>query len=80
MTDSPANIARCLTVEKAMAALKKELRNNQHYAYTWQSAIACCAMDEGVKHEAANRIASRFMSVAFDVKAASTPEASAPAP
>lgn len=37
------------------------------YARSWHDSLACCAMDEGVSHEVANKIAARFMKMAFDV-------------
>jgi len=37
------------------------------YARSWHDSLACCAMDEGVPNEAANKIAARFMKMTFDV-------------
>jgi hypothetical protein len=58
------------TPENALAILKDAMPSpvvQGDYAWSWHSSVACCCMDEGLSHEAANRAASRFMHVAFGV-------------
>jgi hypothetical protein len=47
--------------------LKKAICEDQDYARTWHDNLACCAMDEGISHSVANRIATRIMKLTFEV-------------
>lgn len=44
------------------------LRGDPTYADSWHDNLAVAAQDEGVERDTANRIASRFMKAAFDVR------------
>lgn len=56
-----------------MNALKAAIQDDPGYAWSWHCNVTCCAMDEGVEHDAANRIAARFMKLAFDVDTSERP-------
>jgi dihydroorotate dehydrogenase len=47
--------------------LTKMIQQDTGYAWTWHCNISCCAMDEGMEHASANKVAARFMKLAFDV-------------
>ena len=51
----------------AMDMLKGCFAHHADYAWSWHCNIACAAMDESVPHDVANRIADRFMQLAFGV-------------
>lgn len=53
--------------EMALATLSRAMRNDDDYARAWHDNLACCALDEGVDHATAQRIAVRAMQVAFKV-------------
>ena len=52
-----------------MHQLAEAIQGDNGYAWSWHCAVACCAMDEGVEHANAHRIADRFMAMAFQVVA-----------
>jgi hypothetical protein len=52
---------------QALDRLSKAFKDDPDYAHSWHCAVACCAMDEGLNREAANKAASRFMKMAFEV-------------
>lgn len=52
----------------AFAELQHAMQYDPEYARGWHDNIACAAIDEGVKREAANRIAARFMYNCFRVR------------
>jgi hypothetical protein len=54
-------------VPAAMSTVIAEMKADYSYAWSWHCVAACCAMDEGLNHEAANRAAARLMKMAFDV-------------
>jgi hypothetical protein len=54
-----------VTSGQALDKLSKAFRDDPDYAHSWHCAIACCAMDEGLGHAAANRAATKFMKMAF---------------
>lgn len=51
---------------ESLDALKKSVHSDAEYAWGWQSNLAACSMDEGLDRAAANRAASRFMSILFE--------------
>lgn len=55
------------TIDGPAAPLTTALNSDPDYAWTWHCNIAGCALDEGVDHATANRIAARFMKSAFGV-------------
>ena len=59
------------TVELALYNLRQAFEKDHDYAWSWHCNIACCAMDEGILHPEANRIASRVMKIVFDVDTSS---------
>lgn len=56
------------SIMKALSFLRHRMKEDSSIARTWHDNIAVCAKDEGVEDEAAQRIASRFMTLAFGVK------------
>ena len=61
------------STKEAMDATKKAMvadnpSKGGSYAHSWHCNIAVCAIDEGIDHATANKIASRFMKLAFDVE------------
>ena len=50
----------------ALWQIKKAIAQDPDYAWTWQSNLAVCYMDEGATHQQANLAAARFMSTAFN--------------
>jgi hypothetical protein len=56
-----------VTTALAMKKLSLVMQRDPEYAYSWHCNIACAAIDEGIEHSVANRIASNFMSNAFKV-------------
>lgn len=55
-----------MTTKEAMDHLRKAIKEDAAYAWSWHCNIAVCAMDEGLSHERANKAAERFMWVAFE--------------
>lgn len=66
------------TVPQAFAALKDAMRADYAYAWSWRCDIAMAAHDEGLNHAAANRAASRFMRMCFDIDTTKEPGAEQP--
>lgn len=60
-------VIRVRTLSAAHDAMKAFLGVDPDLAWTWHCNIACCAMDEGMDHDKAQRVAERFMKLAFDV-------------
>ena len=48
-------------------AVKRAVQSDDDYAWGWHCNIAVAAIDEGVDHATAQKIASRFMGWAFQV-------------
>lgn len=58
-----------LYVGSPMERLTQQIKDDPEYAWSWHCNFACCAMDEGLSHAAANRAADRMMTTCFGVKA-----------
>lgn len=56
-------------VGSPMERLTQQIKDDPAYAWSWHCQFACCAMDEGLSHAAANRAADRMMTTCFGVKA-----------
>lgn len=56
-----------MSVEKEFETIQQLMKDDFDYAWGWHCNIACAAMDEGVDHATANKIACRFMKNAFDI-------------
>lgn len=56
------------------AILRDALQNDVSYAWGWLCNIAMAAYDEGVDHATSNRLANRFMQVAFGVDLSNDPQ------
>jgi len=58
------------SVENAMNTLKKALKNDESYAWSWHCNLAMAFFDamKRPNHKEANEGASRFMKLAFDVE------------
>ena len=54
--------------KEAINCLSEAFKADPMYAHSWHSNIAVFAQDEGLSHVAANRAASRFMKLAFDIE------------
>lgn len=67
MDSSVENPRRTTAVADAMETLKKAMRSDSDYAWSWHCAIWSCAYDEGLHTAAANRAAARAMKMAFDI-------------
>ena len=63
----PINTEHASKTASAMQALSEAMLEDPDYAWSWHCNLACCAMDEGLDHEAANRAAERFMALAFNI-------------
>lgn len=63
----PINAEHANKTAKAMASLSEAMLEDPSYAWSWHCNLACCAMDEGLDHESANRAAERFMARAFNI-------------
>lgn len=50
-----------------LTAIKQAMERDYSYAWSWHCVVACCAMDEGLSHEAANKAAARLMRMAFGI-------------
>lgn len=57
-----------IKTESPFERFRTALQADAEYARGWHDNLACAAMDENIGHEAANRIASRFMFNAFGIK------------
>lgn len=54
-------------VGEAFITIQDAIRADKEYAWAWHCNIAMAAYDEGVPHDDANKIANRFMQMAFGV-------------
>ena len=60
-------------VPESMATVTNAIRNDPGYAWTWHCNIAMAAMDEGVNHMAANKLAARFLMILTGVDTTKNP-------
>ena len=67
-----------ISTQTALDVLKNAMLTDYECAWSWHCNIVCCAMDEGVEHGTANRIAGRFMKLAFGVDTSRPPSLSEP--
>lgn len=54
--------------ELGLAELSTALKDDPGFAWSWHCNVAMCVMDEGGDYAMANKAASRFMKLAFDVE------------
>lgn len=62
------------SVADAMLRVRREVRDDPAYAWSWQCNVAMAAYDAGCDHETANRGAARFMRTLFGVDVTQFPE------
>lgn len=62
-----------ITPADALRVLSLAFVSDPSYAHGWHCNVACAAIDEGVEYAAANRIATRFMRMAFHVHTENDP-------
>ena len=55
------------SIKNCMDILSKAMKEDYEYAWGWHYNIAMSFYDEGANHEQANKAASRFMKIAFDI-------------
>lgn len=60
-------------VPESMATVSKAIRNDPGYAWTWHCNIAMAAVDEGVDHMTANKLAARFLMILTGVDTTKNP-------
>ena len=60
-------------VPESMATVSNAIRNDPAYAWSWHCNIAMAAMDEGVDHMAANKLAARFLMILTGVDTTKNP-------
>ena len=60
-------------VPESMATVTNAIRNDPDYAWSWHCNIAMAAMDEGVNHVAANKLAARFLMILTGVDTTKNP-------
>ena len=60
-------------VPGSMATVSKAIRNDPAYAWSWHCNIAVAAMDEGVDHMTANKLAARFLMILTGVDTTKNP-------
>ena len=60
-------------VPESMATVSKAIRNDPDYAWSWHCNIAMAAMDEGVDHLTANKLAARFLMILTGVDTTKNP-------
>lgn len=60
-------------VPESMATVSQAIRNDPSYAWTWHCNIAMAAMDEGVDHMTANKLAARFLMILTGVDTTKNP-------
>lgn len=60
-------------VPESMATVTNAIRNDPDYAWSWHCNIAMAAMDEGVNHMAANKLAARFLMILTGVDTTKNP-------
>ena len=61
------------TTPKAVKHLRAAIQSDYSYAWAWHCNIACPAMDEGIDHTTANKIAARCMYTLFGVDTSQPP-------
>ena len=60
-------------VPESMATVTNAIRNDPSYAWSWHCNIAMAAMDEGVDHMTANKLAARFLMILTGVDTTKNP-------
>lgn len=60
-------------VPESMATVTNAIRNDPGYAWSWHCNIAMAAVDEGVNHMAANKLAARFLMILTGVDTTKNP-------
>ena len=60
-------------VPESMATVTNAIRNDPGYAWSWHCNIAMAAVDEGVDHMAANKLAARFLMILTGVDTTKNP-------
>ena len=60
-------------VPESMATVSNAIRNDPGYAWTWHCNIAMAAVDEGVDHMTANKLAARFLMILTGVDTTKNP-------
>ena len=60
-------------VPESMATVSNAIRNDPGYAWSWHCNIAMAAMDEGVDHMTANKLAARFLMILTGVDTTKNP-------
>lgn len=68
MPYDPDAIEPCLQELHPYTELAARIRQDPGYAWAWHCCVVGSAMDEGIDHEAANRIASRLMRMMFNAE------------
>jgi hypothetical protein len=56
-----------LTFRQFIDVVQKAMQDYRDFAYVWHDNIACTALDEGIEHPIANKIATRVMELLFNV-------------
>lgn len=62
------------TAAEAMDVLRKAMREDSSYAWSWQCNVAMAAVDAGATHRQANVHAAQFMRNAFGVDVTASEE------
>ena len=60
-------------VPESMSTVTNAIRNDPDYAWSWHCNIAMAAMDEGVDHMTANKLAARFLMILTGVDTTKNP-------
>ena len=60
-------------VPESMATVTNAIRNDPGYAWSWHCNIAMAAVDEGVDHMTANKLAARFLMILTGVDTTKNP-------
>ncbi len=60
-------VGRLEDIENPFEALKRNLGDDEGYAWGWHCNVAMAAQDEGVDHATANKAANRFMQTCFGI-------------
>ena len=66
MVYDPDAVEPCCHEAHPYTQLAALIRQDPEYAWSWHCVAAGAAMDEGIDHEQANRIASRLMQIMFN--------------